>query len=86
MTEKQKEAIKILNRVRNSVLRSTCGDVITEEEYFTLLEFVIGNESSIQYIPYYPRTAPLEGSPIYEQELKITCNEESTNHLDNNNY
>jgi hypothetical protein len=71
MTEKQKEAIKILNRVRNSVLRSTCGDVITEEEYFTLLEFVIGNESSIQYIPYYPRTAPLEGSPIYEQAENI---------------
>ena len=86
MTEKQKEAIKILNRVRNSVLRSTCGDVITEEEYFTLLEFVIGNESLIQYIPYCPQTTPFEGSPTYEQELKTTCENESTNHLDNNNY
>lgn len=86
MTEKQKEAIKILNRVRNSVLRSTCGDVITEEEYFTLLEFVIGNESSIQYIPYHPQTIPLVGSPTYEQEFKTTCENESANHLDNNNY
>ena len=43
MTDKQKEAIKILNRFKDSM---------TNEEYFLLMEFVIENESSIQYSPY----------------------------------
>lgn len=82
MTDKQKQAIKVLNRLKDILIRGTI--VITEDEYFMLMEFVMNYKPDIQYIPYTPN--PLDHLPIYGQELKTTCNEESTNHLDNNNY
>lgn len=85
MTEKQKEAIKILNRIGFTETREKgLPFAITEEEYFTLLEFIIGSKNEIQYIPYTPN--PLDHLPFYGNELKTTCENESTNHLDNNNY
>lgn len=81
MTEKQKEAIRLLNRISLAETREKgLPFAITEEEYFLLLEFVMNYKPDIQYSPYYPQTIP-----TYE-ELKTTCDEESTNHLDNNNY
>ena len=44
MTEKQKQAISLINRLKENM---------SEEEYFLLLEFVIGN-SVPTYVPYYP--------------------------------
>ena len=47
MTNKQKEAIIILNKIREA-------EVISDEEYFTLMEFVIEDKTTqIQYAPYY---------------------------------
>lgn len=47
MTEKQKQAIIILNKIREA-------EVINEEEYFLLMEFVVEDKTTqLQYIPYY---------------------------------
>lgn len=53
MTEKQKKAIEILNDLMFKKL-------ITKEEYFLLMEFVVA-QPQISYIPYYPSsmTTPL---------------------------
>lgn len=48
MTDKQKNAILTLNRIRDD-------KGISEDEYFTLLEFVIEDKKeSITYIPFQP--------------------------------
>lgn len=45
MTEKQKQAIQVLNRIKDlSGIRAE--EALTEEEYFLLLEFVVGNNIS----------------------------------------
>lgn len=77
MTEKQKEAIRVLNRLKET-------GVLSEDEYFAIFEFVVLFKPEIQYVPYTPN--PLDHLPFYGQELKTTCENESTNHLDNNNY
>lgn len=38
MTQKQKDAIKILNKVRD------CQGVFTEEEYMDLLEYIVNSK------------------------------------------
>lgn len=68
MNEKQKQAIKVLNRLKDILIRGTI--VITEDEYFMLMEFVMNYKPDIQYSPYYPQKMPI----TYE-ELKTTCNE-----------
>ena len=42
MTEKQKQAISLLNKLK---------DNMSEEEYFLLLDFVVGNNPV--YVPHY---------------------------------
>lgn len=42
MTDQQKEAIKILNRVKGSM---------TNEEFFLLLEFIVEKQTEIHYVP-----------------------------------
>ncbi len=84
MTDKQKEAIRILNRIREPVVRM--GDEITpvaisEEEYFTILEFILDNKKEIQYVPQptMPWTTPDirpyysgTGDPL-QPPYRITC-------------
>lgn len=67
MTEKQKQAIRILNN-----LNERCGDnVFNEEDYFILLEFVVG-EPQLTYIPF-TQTPPQPIDPIYGNFGKVTC-------------
>ena len=47
MTEKQKQAISVLNRLQRK-------ENVTEEEYFTLLEFVMAPPTQTKYVPIYP--------------------------------
>lgn len=66
MTDKQKESIRILNRLKEPVIKM--GDVIREaaiskEEYFLLLEFIVGNEPQMTYIPYQPTITPQHLDP-----------------------
>ena len=52
MTEKQKQAIQVLNRIKDlSGIRAE--EALTEEEYFLLLDFVVGKDNPV-YMPYYP--------------------------------
>lgn len=55
MTEKQKQAIEILNDLRFKTL-------ITKEEYFLLMKFVV-TQPQISYIPYYPSSMT---TPLYQ--------------------
>lgn len=61
MTSKQKEAIKVLNDLKQKVH-------ITYDEYFMLLDFVVNNEQQISWIPFQPNT-PLNYPP-YETTCK----------------
>ena len=52
MTDKQKSAVSILNRLHE--LRGQGGEgSLTDEEYFVLMEFVFEPNPQIQYIPFY---------------------------------
>ena len=79
MTERQKEAVRILNRLKEPVVKM--GDVIreaaiSEEEYFTLLEFVVESEPQMTYIPYpQPTITPQPLDPVYGKFGKVTCDD-----------
>lgn len=74
MTEKQKQAIILLNKLKENM---------TEEDYFLLLDFVVGdaNPTLIPYYPTYPHIN-LDTKPI-----PVTCatsdgqNEQKINEL-----
>ena len=79
MTEKQKEAIGILNRLHRW---TQTGELLTDEEYYALMEFVIGEQQQQQvtYIPctpYVPDTTP-RIQPYYDTTPKdgtvLSCN------------
>ena len=64
MTDKQKQAIRILNN-----LNERCGDdVFNEEDYFLLMDFVV-NEPQLTYIPF-TQTPPQPIDPIYLKQNK----------------
>jgi hypothetical protein len=67
MTDKQKEAVRVLNRIKEQVITSSdikmLDVVISDDEYFLLLEFIPQ--------PTIPWTEP--GSPYYHYDWKITC-------------
>lgn len=80
MTEKQKQAIKILNQLR-------WDNVINENDYFLLLEFIVGQHAESTSIhPWetdpalYPWTRrliedPQPLDPVYGYFGKVTCNQ-----------
>ena len=72
MTPEQKKAIQALNRLKNFK------DTLTEEEYFTLLEFVFAPPSQTQYVPINPTypTTPIE--PWYRVQPYCTTLEDSS--------
>ena len=65
MTEKQKEAIVILNGLANGEISR-----LERDEYFLLLEFVL-QPNTIEWIPYYPQTQPTI-QPYYTTSTKQT--------------
>ena len=73
MTEKQKEAIELINNLRNDADKP-----ISKDEYFLLLDFIIEQpQQQIQYIPYYPWN-----QPNWETEphlFRVTCGETTGN-------
>ena len=51
MTEKQKKAVKVLNTLRIN----RPAQMLNDEDYFLLLDFVVEQpQPQVQYIPYYP--------------------------------
>ena len=70
MTDKQKEAIMLLNSIK--AMPNAKGEAImTDEQYCMLLEFIIDHKTEVQYIPQptipYPSPQPLQ--PITEAVL-----------------
>ncbi len=63
MTSKQKEAIKVLNDLKQKVH-------ITYDEYFMLLDFVVNNEQQIGWIPFQPNTPLSYPQVTYETTCK----------------
>ena len=82
MTEEQKKAICILNRIKEPVIQM--GDLmqeaaITEEEYFTLLEFIINGQPQqifTPYVPYTPQVTPWNERPWYMNPVTCSTNED----------
>lgn len=61
MTDKQKEAIGILNRLHGQGPKA--GELLTDEEYYALMDFVIGDGQqqqviNIPYTPFVPDNTP----------------------------
>lgn len=82
MTDKQKEAIMLLNSIKATPTVS--GEAImTDEQYFTLLEFIVDKPEK-EYVPHViPQVVPFEWpfpgitSPTYSpQRWEITCKKE----------
>lgn len=68
MTDKQKQAIKILNGLWNAnggIMK------LSEEEYFLLLEYVLGGEEPKTYSP----TTPLRVNIPHERTASLQCYE-----------
>ena len=65
MTDKQKQAVKLLNKLWNAN-----GGIMTlsEDEYFLLMDFVV-NGPQLEYIPF-TQTPPQPIDPIYLKQNK----------------
>lgn len=57
MTQKQQEAIEVLNK------HLTTEGILSKEEYFKLMDFIM-ESPSVQYIPYPQDTNPWIGGGI----------------------
>lgn len=67
MTEKQKQAILFINELKYD------RKALTVDEYFLLMEFIVGNsEPQITYIPF-TQTDPQPIDPLYGKFGKVTC-------------
>ena len=70
MTEQQKKAILILNRLHEQFRVS----IFNDEDYFLLMEFIVGSEPQISYIPF-TLTDPKPIDPVYGKFGEVTCNQ-----------
>lgn len=71
MTDKQKQAIVAINDAKQN-------EALNDEQYYLLLEFIMGNQPTTQYIPW-----PIEiPNPIYPSTVfplvtyQTTCKQE----------
>lgn len=78
MTEKQKKAIMVLNDLRE-YRDANKERLLSDEDYFALMDFVIGEHPQITYIPYTTPQEPI--TPYYQPSIdplippyKFTCN------------
>lgn len=75
MTEQQRKAIEILNGIKNE--QKLDGEqVITDDDYFFLLSFIIDRPQEITVPLPYPVIQPWNPSPVtplYGQRWEITC-------------
>ena len=80
MTDKQKQAVEILNYIRNK--KDADGEYVMDpEQYLMLLEFIVEQKTEIQYVPQptMPWTTPDirpyyggTGGPL-QPPYRITC-------------
>lgn len=71
MTQKQKDAIKVLNRIKEQWWNTMEGHTnLSEEDYMTILEAIVDNNGI--YYPYVPQN-PQPFGPFYQKEFTVTC-------------
>ena len=71
MTQKQKDAIKVLNRIKEQWWNTMEGHTnLSEEDYMTILEAIVDNNEI--YYPYVPQN-PQPLGPFYQKEFTVTC-------------
>lgn len=71
MTEQQKRAILILNRLHQQFRVS----IFNDEDYFLLIDFIVGNkEPQITYIPSNPIP---DFYPLFGKFGEVTCNQKA---------
>lgn len=74
MTDKQMQAVKLLNRLK---------EALTEEEYFMLLEYVVAPPPQEQYVPIYPTNPTTPQFPIWPSSpwcaWQTTCETDAKN-------
>ena len=81
MTDKQKQAVEILNYIRNK--KDSDGEYVMDpEQYLILLEFIVEQKTEIQYVPQptMPWTDPVirpyyggTGDPVLQPPYRVTC-------------
>ena len=79
INEQQKQAIAVLNRLPGQ--GPNAGFLLTDEEYFMLMEYVLQEKQQIQFVsnepqpitPLYYRTAPTTGDPLPMPPYEVTC-------------
>ena len=81
MTDKQKQAVEILNYIRNK--KDSDGEYVMDpEQYLMLLEFIVEQKTEIQYVPQptIPWTEPVirpyyggTGDPVLQPPYRVTC-------------
>lgn len=81
MTDKQKQAVEILNYIRNK--KDSDGEYVMDaEQYLMLLEFIVEQKTEIQYVPQptMPWTTPDirpyyggTGDPVLQPPYRVTC-------------
>jgi hypothetical protein len=81
MTDKQKQAVEILNYIRNK--KDADGEYVMDpEQYLMLLEFIVEQKTEIQYVPQptMPWTDPVirpyyggTGDPVLQPPYRVTC-------------
>lgn len=79
INEQQKQAIAVLNRLHGQ--GPNAGSLLTDEEYFMLMEYVLQEKQQIQFAPYEPlpitpvpyRTVPQTGDPLPMPPYEVTC-------------
>ena len=81
MTDKQKQAVEILNYIRNK--KDADGEYVMDpEQYLMLLEFIVEQKTEIQYVPQptMPWTTPDirpyyggTGDPVLQPPYRVTC-------------
>ena len=91
MTDKQKQAVELLNYIRGK--KDSEGEcVMSAEEYLTLLDFIVGEQHQVTYIPYTPDLTPQQPlTPYYQQTIpcnpvmpyRVTCCGTSTTFMTN---
>jgi hypothetical protein len=71
MTQKQKDAVIVLDKIREQWWDAIEGHTnLSEEDYITILEAIFSN-NEIYYYPYISH--PLLSEPIYQKEYITTC-------------
>ncbi len=72
MTEQQRKAIEILNGIK-SEQKLDGEQVISDDDYFFLLSFIIDKPQEITVAPY-PVIQPFQPlTPYYGQRWEVTC-------------